>query len=115
MQRYIPIPCRFYQPLRRNPSPQVVGLQNSASPFHDWNERVTPECRLPNGAGRILDGRPRLAKIVNHYSRAASNANPAAGHGRGSARRRTSLGNCSREVPICDHFGAFFRTGVTYC
>jgi len=43
-------------------------MQDSAFPYHDWNERITAECYAPNGASRILDGENRIAKIVNNYA-----------------------------------------------
>ncbi len=76
MQRYICIHCHFYQPPRENPWLETVELQDSASPYHDWNERVTAECYLPNGAARILDGQSRIAMIVNNYSRISFNFGP---------------------------------------
>lgn len=76
MQRYICIHCHFYQPPRENPWLEAVEVQDSASPYHDWNERVTAECYLPNGAARILDGQGRIAKIVNNYSRISFNFGP---------------------------------------
>jgi alpha-amylase/alpha-mannosidase (GH57 family) len=76
MDRYVCIHCHFYQPPRENPWLEAVELQDSASPYHDWNERVTAECYLPNGAARILDGQFRIAKIVNNYSRISFNFGP---------------------------------------
>jgi alpha-amylase/alpha-mannosidase (GH57 family) len=76
MQRYICIHCHFYQPPRENPWLEEVEIQDSASPYHDWNERVTAECYLPNGAARILDGQSRVAKIVNNYARISFNFGP---------------------------------------
>ncbi len=76
MQRYVCIHCHFYQPPRENPWLEAVEVQDSASPYHDWNERVTAECYLPNGAARILDGGSRIAKIVNNYSRVSFNFGP---------------------------------------
>jgi alpha-amylase/alpha-mannosidase (GH57 family) len=76
MQRYICVHCHFYQPPRENPWLEAVEQQDSASPYHDWNERVTAECYLPNGAARILDGQLRIAKIVNNYSHISFNFGP---------------------------------------
>ena len=76
MQRYVCIHCHFYQPPRENPWLEAVELEDSASPYHDWNERVTAECYLPNGAARILDGQSRIVSIVNNYSRISFNFGP---------------------------------------
>jgi len=76
MQRYVCIHCHFYQPPRENPWLEAVELQDSAVPYHDWNERVTAECYLPNGAARILDGQSRILKIVNNYARISFNFGP---------------------------------------
>ncbi|MFN2441397.1 MAG: DUF3536 domain-containing protein [Thermoanaerobaculia bacterium] len=74
--RSICIHGHFYQPPRENPWLESIELQESAHPYHDWNERVTAECYAPNGAARILDSRGRIAKIVNNYSRISFNFGP---------------------------------------
>jgi alpha-amylase/alpha-mannosidase (GH57 family) len=66
--RYLCIHGHFYQPPRENPWLEAVELQDSAAPYHDWNERVTAECYAPNRAARILDSAGRIAKIVNNYA-----------------------------------------------
>jgi len=76
LERYVCIHCHFYQPPRENPWLEAVEVQDSASPYHDWNERVTAECYLPNGAARILDGESKIGKIVNNYSRISFNFGP---------------------------------------
>jgi len=76
MERYVCIHGHFYQPPRENPSLEAVELQDSAYPYHDWNERITAECYGPNGASRIMDGDGRIVKIVNNYARMSYNMGP---------------------------------------
>lgn len=76
MERYVCIHCHFYQPPRENPWLEAVELQDSAYPYHDWNERITAECYAPNAASRILDGAGRIAQIVNNYQRISFNFGP---------------------------------------
>ena len=42
--RFVTIHGHFYQPPRENPWLEAVEIQDSAAPYHDWNERVTREC-----------------------------------------------------------------------
>jgi len=51
--RYVCVHGHFYQPPRENPWLETVEIQESAAPYHDWNERITSECYAPNGASRI--------------------------------------------------------------
>ncbi len=74
--RYLCIHGHFYQPPRENPWLEGIELQDSAAPYHDWNERVTAECYAPNSAARILDSESRIAKIVNNYSSISFNFGP---------------------------------------
>jgi len=76
MERYICIHGHFYQPPRENPSLEAIELQDSAYPYHDWNERITTECYEPNAASRILDGENRIVKIINNYSGISFNFGP---------------------------------------
>ena len=73
---YVCIHGHFYQPPRENPWLEAVELQDSAYPYHDWNERVTAECYAPNGVSRILSPDHRLAQVVNNYSRISFNFGP---------------------------------------
>jgi hypothetical protein len=42
MEKYICIHGHFYQPPRENPWLEDIEVQDSAYPFHDWNERYLP-------------------------------------------------------------------------
>jgi len=75
-QRYICVHGHFYQPPRENPWLETVELQDSASPYHDWNERITSECYAPNGASRITNKKQEIVRIVNNYSRMSFNFGP---------------------------------------
>ncbi len=74
--RYICIHGHFYQPPRENPWLGVVEVQDSAAPFHDWNERVTHESYAPNARARIMDGRGRIVNILNNYAWMSFNFGP---------------------------------------
>jgi len=76
MEKYICIHGHFYQPPRENPWLETVELQNSAAPYHDWNERIAAECYAPNATARLLDGRGRIVDIVNNYARISFNFGP---------------------------------------
>ena len=76
MDRYICIHGHFYQPPRENPWLEAIELQDSAYPYHDWNERITAECYAPNAASRILDVQGRIVRIVNNYSSISFNVGP---------------------------------------
>ena len=74
--RYVCVHGHFYQPPRENPSLEVIELQDSAYPYHDWNERVTAECYAPNAISRLLDDQQRIVKLVNNYSQMSFNFGP---------------------------------------
>jgi alpha-amylase/alpha-mannosidase (GH57 family) len=76
VERYVCIHGHFYQPPRENPWLEAIELQDSAYPYHDWNERIDAECYAPNCASRILDGEGRIGRIVNNYSRISFNFGP---------------------------------------
>jgi alpha-amylase/alpha-mannosidase (GH57 family) len=76
MQRYLCIHGHFYQPPRENPWLEAIEVQDSAYPYHDWNQRITAECYAPNAASRILDGEHRIERIVNNYSQISFNFGP---------------------------------------
>jgi (1->4)-alpha-D-glucan 1-alpha-D-glucosylmutase len=76
LKRYVCIHGHFYQPPRENPWLEAVEKQDSAYPFHDWNERITAECYAANSASRILDDKGRVAAVVNNYARISFNFGP---------------------------------------
>jgi alpha-amylase/alpha-mannosidase (GH57 family) len=76
VERYICIHGHFYQPPRENPWLEAVESQDSAYPYHDWDERITAECYAPNSASRILDGDGRIVRIVNNYARISFDFGP---------------------------------------
>jgi alpha-amylase/alpha-mannosidase (GH57 family) len=76
MERFVCVHGHFYQPPRENPWLERVELQDSAYPYHDWNERITAECYAPNATSRILDDEAFVVKIVNNYARISFNFGP---------------------------------------
>jgi len=76
MDRYICIHGHFYQPPRENAWLESIELQDSAYPYHDWNERVMTECYAPNATSRILDGEGYITQIVNNYAKISFNFGP---------------------------------------
>ncbi len=76
MNRYVCIHGHFYQPPRENPWLEAVELQDSAYPYHDWNERITADCYAPNAASRILDQQKKIIDITNNYAKISFNFGP---------------------------------------
>lgn len=76
MNRFICIHGHFYQPPRENPWLEEVEYQDSAYPYHDWNERITAECYAPNTASRILDAEERIVDITNTYAKISFDFGP---------------------------------------
>lgn len=73
---YVCIHGHFYQPPRENPYLEAVELQDSAYPYHDWNERVTAESYAPNASSRIVDADNNIVKLINNYSMISFNFGP---------------------------------------
>jgi alpha-amylase/alpha-mannosidase (GH57 family) len=76
MNRWICIHGHFYQPPRENPWLEEIEIQDSAYPYHDWNERISAECYEPNAFSRILDEEKRIVNIINNYSRISFDFGP---------------------------------------
>jgi alpha-amylase/alpha-mannosidase (GH57 family) len=75
-KRFICIHGHFYQPPRENPWLETVETQDSAAPYHDWNERICAECYATNGAARIVNVKNQIMRIVNNYARMSFNFGP---------------------------------------
>jgi alpha-amylase/alpha-mannosidase (GH57 family) len=73
---FIAIHGHFYQPPRENPWFEFIETEESAHPFHDWNERIALECYRPNAHARILDEKGKILEIVNNYSSISFNFGP---------------------------------------
>ncbi len=76
MDKFVCIHGHFYQPPRENPWLEEVELQESAYPYHDWNERIKAECYDPNTASRIMNPKGKISGIVNNYSKISFNFGP---------------------------------------
>jgi len=74
--RFVCIHGHFYQPPRENPWLETVEVQDSAAPYHDWNDRITAECYAPNGASRITNKQDEIIRIMNNYARMSYNFGP---------------------------------------
>ena len=74
--KFLTIHGHFYQPPRENPWLEAIELQDSALPFHDWNERITKECYNPNSVSKIVDNRNRILDVVNNYELMSYNFGP---------------------------------------
>ena len=73
---FVTVHGHFYQPPRENPYLDAIERQPSASPFHDWNERIHHECYRPNAFARILNESGKLVGIVNNYEYMSFNIGP---------------------------------------
>ncbi|HEY9797421.1 MAG TPA: DUF3536 domain-containing protein [Leptolyngbyaceae cyanobacterium] len=73
---YVTVHGHFYQPPRENPYLDTIERQPSATPFHDWNERIHHECYRPNAFARVLNERGDVIGIVNNYEYLSFNIGP---------------------------------------
>lgn len=74
--RFVCVHGHFYQPPRENPWLESIEVQDSAAPYHDWNDRITYECYAPNGASRITNKKNEIIRIMNNYARMSFNFGP---------------------------------------
>ncbi|MBM4338668.1 MAG: DUF3536 domain-containing protein [Deltaproteobacteria bacterium] len=73
---FVAIHGHFYQPPRENPWLESIEREESAHPFHDWNERIAFECYRPNAYARIVDDQGKILDILNNYSFLSFNFGP---------------------------------------
>ena len=74
--KYLIVHGHFYQPPRENPWLDIIEEQESAAPYHDWNERIYDECYRPNAYSRLLDARGMITGIHNNYNDMSFNIGP---------------------------------------
>jgi len=79
-ERFLCIHGHFYQPPRENPWLEEVEAEDSAAPFHDWNERIAAECYAPNAVSRLLDADQKIAELANNYAKMSFNFGPTLFH-----------------------------------
>ena len=67
-RHFVCIHGHFYQPPRENPWTGKIDFQPSASPFHDWNQRITSECYAPNASAKVLGPSGAVGETIDNYS-----------------------------------------------
>lgn len=65
---YFSVFGHFYQPPRFNPWSGYVDLDITASPYHDWNERIALECYSRLSEAPLYDSEGWVSDVVNIYS-----------------------------------------------
>ncbi len=75
-RNYLILHGHFYQPPREDPWTDEIETQDSAAPFHDWNERINRECYAANAASRVIDSFGRIQAILNNYEHISFNFGP---------------------------------------
>jgi alpha-amylase/alpha-mannosidase (GH57 family) len=73
---YVTVHGHFYQPPRENPYLDAIERQPSATPCHNWNERIHHECYRPNAFARVLNDRGEIVGIINNYEYLSFNIGP---------------------------------------
>ncbi|MBI3315672.1 MAG: DUF3536 domain-containing protein [Candidatus Omnitrophica bacterium] len=76
MKKFICIHGHFYQPPRENPWTGEVDREESAAPYHDWNERITKECYESNTAAPILNAQGETVLKINNFSKISFDIGP---------------------------------------
>ena len=76
MKKYVCVHGHFYQPPRENPWTGEIDEQESAKPFHDWNERISSECYEPNTKAKILNGKDGSTQTLNNFAHISFDMGP---------------------------------------
>ena len=75
-RKYVCIHGHFYQPPRENPWIEAIEREESAAPYHDWNERINIECYRANTAARLVDDKNRILNLKNNFKYLSFNFGP---------------------------------------
>lgn len=75
-KKHVCIHGHFYQPPRDNPWLDAIEREDSATPYHDWNERIDFECYRANTAARLVDEGNRVLSLHNNYEWMSFNFGP---------------------------------------
>lgn len=76
MKKFVCVHGHFYQPPRENPWTGEIDPEDSAAPFHDWNERIAEECYAANAAAPILDPKGDILARINNYTKISFDFGP---------------------------------------
>src|SRR3989338_3833559 len=76
MKKFVCIHGHFYQPPRENPWTGEVDAEESAAPFHDWNERITKECYEANTKAPLLNSKGETIARINNFSKISFDIGP---------------------------------------
>ena len=76
MKKFICIHGHFYQPPRENPWTGEVDAEESAKPFHDWNERISKECYAANAQAPVLGSKGDVIARINNFSKISFDIGP---------------------------------------
>ncbi|MEN6439030.1 MAG: DUF3536 domain-containing protein, partial [Syntrophobacter sp.] len=74
--KYVCIHGHFYQPPRENPWLEAIEREDSASPYHDWNERINAECYRANTAARLVCDDNKILRLSPNYRYFSFNFGP---------------------------------------
>ncbi|GHV18849.1 hypothetical protein AGMMS49959_01820 [Planctomycetales bacterium] len=73
---HVAIHGHFYQPPRENPWLGVIEEQESAAPYHHWNERINAECYQPLAGSAVTNADGKVEDLFNCYAHLSFNFGP---------------------------------------